>query len=172
MSGPDDHGIEVVPVARTHILHLMKELRGSATGVAAVPVDDCVRFFRAVDRYPTWHPEVVRKVEVLERDAEDEPTRAQAVLHVAVGPLVKDFNLLLAITLPDPLTVKLARVPHGPEDDERFDVTWRLKQAGTQTQIRLEVKASLSVPRLVPVGGIGDGLAEGFVAAATRAIAA
>jgi hypothetical protein len=149
----------------------MKELRGSATGVTTAPVDECVRFFRAVDRYPTWHPEVVRKVEVLERDAEAEPTRARAVLHVAVGPLVKDFNLVLAVAVADPRTVKLTRVPNHPGDDERFDVTWRLED-GPRTTIRLEVVASLSVPRFLPVGGIGDGLAQGFVSAATKALGA
>jgi hypothetical protein len=149
----------------------MKELMGSASGVTTASLDDCVGFLREVDRYPTWHPDVVRKVEVLERGGDGEPTRARAVLHVAVGPLVKDFNLLLAITLPDPRTVQLSRVPHGPGDDERFEVTWRLTEKGAQTQIRLEVQASLSVPRLVPVGGIGDGLAGGFVASATKELA-
>ena len=36
--------------------------------------------------------------------------------------------------------------------------------------LALAVQASLSVPRLVPVGGIGDGLAQGFVASATKAL--
>ena len=147
----------------------MKELRGSASGVTAAPVDECVRFFRAVDRYPAWHPEVVRKVDVLERDGDGEPTKAEAALHVAVGPLVKDFHLVLAVTLPDPLTVRLKRVPNHPGDEERFEVTWRLEE-GTQTRIRLQVEASLSVPRFLPVGGIGDGLAEGFVSSATKAL--
>ncbi|MDQ6778166.1 MAG: hypothetical protein M3071_18570 [Actinomycetota bacterium] len=154
----------------------MKDLRGSATGVTTAPVDECARFFLAVDRYPTWHPEVVRTVEVLDRDAECEPTRARAVLHVAVGPLVKDFDLVLASALADPRTVKLTRVPNHPGDDERFDVTWRLEEgprtARMRTSIRLEVEASLSVPRFLPVGGIGDGLAQGFVSAATRALGA
>ena len=131
-----------------------------------------MRFFRAVDRYPDWHPEVVRKVEVLERDGEGEPVRARAVLHVAVGPLVKDFNLVLAVGLPDAQTVKLTRIPNHPGDDERFDVTWRLREEGAGTRIRLEVQASLSVPRFVPVGTIGDGLADGFVSSATRALGA
>ena len=148
----------------------MKELRGSATGVATASVEDCLRFFRAVDRYPTWHPEVVRKVEVVDRDGDGQPTRARAVLHVAVGPLVKDFDLLLEITVPDPRTVKLSRVPHHAGDEELFQVTWRVEEGGSQTRIRLAVEASLSVPRLVPVGGIGDGLAQGFVASATKAL--
>jgi hypothetical protein len=147
----------------------MKNLRGSASGVTTAPVDECVRFFRAVDRYPAWYPEVVRTVEVRERDAEGEPARARAVLHVTVGPIVKDFDLVLAVTLADPRTVKLMRVPNHPGDDERFDVTWRLEE-GARTTIRLEVEASLSVPRFLPVGGIGDGMAAGFVRAAIRVL--
>jgi hypothetical protein len=149
----------------------MKELRGSASGIVSASVEDCVRFFRAVDRYPTWHPEVVRRVEVLERDGDGEPLRAHALLHVAVGPLVKDFDLVLAITLPDPGTVKLSRIPHHSGDEERFEVTWHAEQ-GAATRIELDVHATLSVPRFVPVGGIGDGLAQSFVSSATKALAA
>jgi hypothetical protein len=149
----------------------MKDLRGSASGVTSASVEDCVRFFHAVDRYPAWYPEVVRKAEVLQRDGEGEPSKAAALLHVAVGPLVKDFDLVLAVGRPDPQTVMLRRIPNHPGDEERFEVTWRM-QAGAQTRIRLEVEASLSVPRFVPVGGIGDGIAEGFVTAATRAMGA
>jgi hypothetical protein len=154
------------------MLHVMKELQGSATGVASVTIDECVRFFRAVDRYPSWYPDVVRKVEVLERDAESNPTKGRGLLHVAVGPIVKDFDLVLAITVEDGRTVKLTRLPNHPGDEERFDVTWRLAEAGAGTRIRLEVRATLSVPRFVPVGGIGDRLAEGFVSAATKALGA
>jgi hypothetical protein len=147
----------------------MKELHGTASGVVAAPLDECVQFLLAVDRYPTWHPDVVRSVEVLERDDGGRPIRARGKLHVAVGPLVKDFDLLLAITLEGPRTVKLARVPHGPGDDERFEVTWRLEESHG-TRISLELVASLSVPRFVPVGGIGDSLAQAFVTNAIRAL--
>lgn len=131
-------------------------------------------FFLAVERYPSWHPGVVRKVEVLERDGNGKPTMARGVLHVAVGPLVKDFDLRLAVTLEDPRTVKLRRIPNDAADLERFNVTWRLEPeqgaARERTRIRLEIQASLSVPRLVPLTGVGDRLAEGFVSAATKAL--
>jgi hypothetical protein len=147
----------------------MKDLRGSATGVVAASVQECVRFFRAVDGYPAWHPDVVRKADVLERDGDGNPTKARGLLHVAVGPLVKDFNPILAITVDGTRTVKLKRVPNDPGDSERFEVTWHL-QEGEATRIRLQLEASLSVPRFVPVGGIGDSMAQGFVSAATRAL--
>ncbi|HWC86471.1 MAG TPA: SRPBCC family protein [Solirubrobacteraceae bacterium] len=148
----------------------MKDLEGSATGVTTAPVEECVPFLRAVDRYPSWHPDVVRQVEVVERDGEGNPTRGRGKLHVAVGPLVKDFDLILAVTLEDSHTVKLTRIPHDDEDEERFEVTWRLAEAPGGTRLRLDVRASLSVPRFLPVGGIGDRLAEGFVSAAARAL--
>lgn len=149
----------------------MKELRGSAAGVAAAPVEECVRFLRAVDRYPTWYHEVVRQVDVLERDGDGNPARARALLHVAVGPLVKDFDLVLAVTLADPRTVTLSRLPNDSGDQERFEVTWRL-EPGAATRMRLDIDAILSVPRLVPVGGVGDRMAEGFVTAARKALGA
>jgi hypothetical protein len=147
----------------------MKELSGSASGVTSAPIEECVRFLRTVDRYPTWHPDVVRSAEVLERNADGDPTRARASLHVAVGPLVKDFNLVLLVTFDGTRMVKLAREPHGPADHERFEVAWYLEEGGG-TRIRLQLRASLSVPRLVPVGGIGDSMAAGFVTDATRAL--
>ncbi len=61
------------------------------------------------------------------------------------------------------------RVSHGAADHERFDVTWRVTES-TRTRINLQLNANLSVPRFVPVGGIGDGLAQGFVGAAARAL--
>ena len=36
------------------------------------------------------------------------------------------------------------------------------------TQIRLDLAANLDVPRFVPLGGVGDSMADGFVSAATR----
>jgi Polyketide cyclase / dehydrase and lipid transport len=70
----------------------MKKLHGTATEVVAAPLDQCLALLEAVDRYPTWYPEVVRDVEVLDRDPSGQPTRARTKLHVSRGPLVKDFR--------------------------------------------------------------------------------
>ncbi len=145
----------------------MKQLEGTAAAEVAAPATQCVALFEAVERYPQWYPEVVRHVEVTEREAGGRPTQARAQLHVAYGPLVRDFDLLLAITVDSPGTVRLARIPHGPSDPERFDVTWHAAEAA-RTRIELRLEANLSVPRLVPVGGIGAQLARGFVDAAAR----
>jgi ribosome-associated toxin RatA of RatAB toxin-antitoxin module len=149
----------------------MKELHGTASRTVAAPVEDCYGLLEAVDGYPAWHPDVVRSVEVLERGADGRPSRARATLHVAVGPLVRDFNLVLAVELEALRRVKLIRQRNEPSDQEQFVVSWRLEPDGERaTRIAIELDANLSVPRLVPLGGIGDSMAEGFVSAAARAL--
>jgi len=148
----------------------MKELTGTAFATTHASLEQCFSLLLAVDRYPSWHGDVVTSAEVVERDAQGRPVRARATLHVERGPLTKDFNLLMAVNA-DPLElIKLTRIPHEPTDPERFDVVWRMR-AGTSTHIRLDLAANLSVPRLVPLGGVGDALAQGLVSAAAQALA-
>jgi ribosome-associated toxin RatA of RatAB toxin-antitoxin module len=147
----------------------VKELRGSASAAVAASAQECLALLAAVDRYPGWYPEVVRKVDVLERDPSGQPTQVQTKLHLAQGPLTKDFDLVMKVTVAPPDTVKLMRVSHGASDPEAFDVDWRV-DAGAHTEIRLDLRANLSVPRLLPIGGIGDTVAVGFVTAASRAL--
>lgn len=144
----------------------MKELNGSATQLVMVPIEECFELLVAVEGYPRWHPQVVRSVEVVDRGDDGHATRARTALHVAVGPLTKDFNLLMAVVTVQPQTVTLTRIPHGPSDPEEFAVRWRLEAENSGTRIRLDIEANLSVPRLVPVGGIGAEMARGFVTAA------
>jgi ribosome-associated toxin RatA of RatAB toxin-antitoxin module len=147
----------------------MAELRGSATDLVAAPLAECFAFVQAVDRYPSWHPDVVREVEVLERDAEGRPHRVRTKLHVARGPLVKDFDLILAMIAEPPEGLKLTRVSDHPSD-QSFDVAWRLRE-GARTRMTIDLSANLNVPRFLPLGGIGDSMAEGFVQAAKDALA-
>lgn len=127
-------------------------------------------FLEAIDDYPTWHPEVVKQAEVLERDAQGHPTKAHCKLHVERGPMTRDFDLQMAVTVDPAGTIKLSRIPHQPGDAERFDVTWHV-EGGESTRIRLDLLADLNVPRFIPLGDVGDGLAQGMVNAATRALA-
>lgn len=149
----------------------MKELRGRANTAVSASAEACLALLRAVDRYPSWYPEVVRSVDVLERDGAGQPTRVRTTLHLAQGPLTKDFELLMAVTAQPPGTVKLTRVADGSSDEEQFEVTWHV-EAPADVRIRLDLHANLSVPRFLPIGGLGDGVADGFVAAAARALAA
>jgi hypothetical protein len=121
----------------------------------------------AVDRYPNWNPEAIRSAEVLERDSAGRPARARVGVHVAVGPVVRDFDLLMEVALNEDHEVRLSRVRNEPSDPERFEVLWRIR-AGPPSRLELELGATLDVPRLVPLGGVGDRLAQEFVDAAKR----
>jgi hypothetical protein len=123
----------------------------------------------AIDAYPTWCGEVVKEAAVLERDAGGHPARARTKLHVERGPLTRDFDLVMSVRVDPSGVIALSRIPHEASDDERFDVTWHV-DGGQSTRIRLDLAANLSVPRLVPLGGVGDSMAQGLVSAATRAL--
>jgi Polyketide cyclase / dehydrase and lipid transport len=123
----------------------------------------------AVDHYPEWCPDVIRYVQVLERDATGQPQRVRMMIHVARGTLAKEFQLLLAIAVEPPRSVTLTRVTDHPTN-QKFTAVWLLS-ADNSTRIALQLDAKLRVPALVPTAGIPDEIANGFVAAASRALA-
>ncbi len=135
----------------------------------AVPREKCMEFLAAVDRYPDWYPDVVQQVDVLDRDPDGRPTRARTKLHVMAGPVARDFDLVMAVVVQQPDTVKLTRVSDSGSE-QQFDVTWRLRDNG-DTRIDLELHANIDAPRFLPLGGIGDSIANGFVTAATGELA-
>ena len=147
----------------------MAELRGTATDLVAAPLADAFALVQAVDRYPSWYPDVVREVEVVERDAEGLPHRVRTKLHVARGPVVKDFDLIMAVIAEPPESLRLTRVSDHPSD-QSFEVAWRLRDRG-RTSLTVDLSANLNVPRFLPLGGIGNSIAEGFVQAAKDALA-
>lgn len=147
----------------------MKELQGSARAAVVASAEEALALLAAVEGYPTWHPDVVRAVGVLERDPSGQPSQVHTTLHLAQGPLSRDFDLRMAVSVEAPSTVRLTRVPDDPADEERFDVTWRV-EAPAHTEITLELRANLAVPRVLPIGGIGDAVANGFVTAAAQAL--
>ena len=140
----------------------MKELRGTASALVPAPIAKCLGLVQAVDQYPAWYPDVVRAVEVLERDGSGLASRARTELHLSVGRLTKDFDLLMAVTFEPPGTVKLVKVG----GTAKFNVTWRLYD-GDKTRLTLELDANLDAPRFLPLGGIGDSVAQGFISAAS-----
>ncbi len=146
----------------------MRSLHGSASETAAAPLDACLAFLAAIDNYPNWYPEGVRKVEVLERDATGQPTRVLTVLHVEVAGFNRDFHLTMDVEIDPGRRVALKKVKADPSDPP-FDVVWNLRQ-GDGTVIELEVDTALPLPRLVPLGGVGDSIARSFVSAARRAL--
>ena len=149
----------------------MKELTGTASGTTPASPEACMALLADAERYPTWYPEVVKSVEVLERDASGQPSKVRTKLHVQHGPITRDFDLTMAVDVdPQQGTVKLRRIPHEPSDDEKFEVNWTVSGA-SPTRISLDLAANLDVPRFLPLGTIGDAIAGGFVNAATRALA-
>ena len=148
----------------------MKELTGSASATTPAVPQQAIALLENIDGYPTWCGDVVQEAEVLERDAEGHPTQARTRLHVERGPLTRDFNLVMSVRVEPAGTIKLSRIPHEPSDAERFDVTWRV-DGPPGTRIQLDLAANLNVPRLVPLGGVGDSLAQDLLSAATRELA-
>ncbi len=134
----------------------------------AAPIEECFALLQAVDRYPAWYPEGFLGVEVLARGAGGEPTEARVKLHVSRGPLRKDFDLIMAVEAERPTSVKLMRLTDDPSD-QQFEIGWRLRDRG-RTDIELDLRAKLRVSRFVPLGGVGNSLAHGFVDAASRAL--
>lgn len=149
---------------------MLKDLHGTATRTVTAPATECFRLLEAVDRYPDWYPQAIREVDVLERDTGGQPLRARTKLHLSWGPVVKDFDLELAIEVEPSATVRLARVSGQPSANT-FEVTWHLRDDGAR-YIDLELRAMLDVPRFLPIAGIGDAIAGGFVDAAARRLAA
>ncbi|MFZ0380555.1 MAG: SRPBCC family protein [Solirubrobacteraceae bacterium] len=147
----------------------MKELTGSGSATTSASPADCMTLLEDIDRYPTWAPDIVKEAEVLERDAAGHPVKARTKLHVERGPLTRDFNLVLDVKIDQTGTIALRRIPHRPTDQERFDVTWRV-DGGQSTRIALDLAANLDVPRFIPVGDVGDAMAQQLVSAATRAL--
>jgi hypothetical protein len=148
----------------------MKELTGTAHVEVEAPLEACYALLADIEHYGDWYPDVVRDVDVLAREPDGLAAKARAILHVARGPLQTDLELTLAVERRAPRAVALVRLPNEPGDPEAFRVDWRVTRDGTRTRIGLELAASLSLPRMIPLGGIGTALAEGFVAAAARGI--
>src|SRR5438552_4900395 len=99
----------------------MKELRGTASAQVGASPEECFALLCDVEGYPRWYPEAVRRVELVERSGDGLPAKARAQLHVAYGPLVRDFDLLLSVTTLRPVQVTLTRIAHDASDSERFE---------------------------------------------------
>lgn len=146
-----------------------RQFHGEAAADVAAPLEKCFALLAAVDRYPEWCPDVVRYVQVLQRDVRGQPQRVRMMIHVARGTLVKEFQLSLAIAVESLRSVTLTRVTDHPTNQE-FMALWLLRP-DSRTRIALQLDAKLRVPALVPAAGIPDEIATGFVAAASRALA-
>ncbi len=148
---------------------MLKDLHGTASRTVSASPADCYALLTAVEGYPDWYPQAIRAVDVLDRDADGQPRRARTQLHLSWGPVVKDFDLVLAVEVEPLVTVRLVKVSDRPSVNS-FDVTWHVRDAGS-TQIDVDLRATLDLPRFLPLGGIGNAIAGGFVDAAARRLA-
>jgi Polyketide cyclase / dehydrase and lipid transport len=148
----------------------VKELTGHAESSTVASSGQCLALLQAIDGYPSWYPEVVKSVEVLKRDDQGRPSKVRTKLHVERGPMTRDFDLTMEVMLYPPGAVRLSRIPHDGGDGEKFEVNWFVRET-QPTEIQLNLAANLDVPRFLPLGGVGDSMAQGFVSAATRALA-
>src|ERR1017187_5014098 len=145
----------------------MKHLHGAAQSAVGVPIEDCLALLAALDGYPGWYPDVVREVVVVEHDDDGLPLKAETKLHLSWGPVSRDLDLLLAVRVHRPDLVQLTHVPRGQSSGASFDATWRLDEH-EGIHLELELDATMPVPRLVPLGGVGDAFAAGFMQAAVE----
>jgi hypothetical protein len=146
----------------------VKELSGTAAAPVGVPVAQCIELLASLERYPEWYPDVIVRAEVLERDRAAAPTRAAATVRVSVGPLSKDFDLLLDVDV-HANGLRLERIPNEPTDPERLRLEWVATRNRT-TRLEVVLFACLEVPWFIPIGDYGDSLAQGFVEAARRVL--
>jgi ribosome-associated toxin RatA of RatAB toxin-antitoxin module len=143
----------------------VKDLRGDAAGPVPASSSECFELVVAVEGYPEWHPDVVRRAAVTQHDAEGRPARAIATVHLGIGPLRQDLSLDMGITAEPERLVRLSRIPHKRSDPEEFVMTWVI-EPGPTARLAIELRARLDLPRFLPLHGVGDSMAQGFLSAA------
>ena len=62
----------------------MKHLTGTAQAGVGVPIEECLTFLASLEAYPSWYPDVVREVEVVESGKDGLPLRAETKLHLVL----------------------------------------------------------------------------------------
>jgi hypothetical protein len=141
--------------------------------LAAVTVDaapaECLALLADVEAYPGWCPDTVPRAETIERDGAGRPVRARVTLRLRLGPLAGSFEELMSVQVDPRGEVRLERVAHDPADRERLEVVWQIED-GPPTRLSVELAAALELPRLVPLGGVAESVAQDLVAAANRAL--
>ena len=146
----------------------MKELQGSASTEIELPVEDCFALLASIDRYPGWF-EVIRAVEVLKRKRERLPVAGAGRATHSAEPVRHGLRAVMAIEAERPGAVQFTKLPAGPTDQDRLEISWRMRENGN-TEIEFEFDAAVSfVPGYLPVGGAGDAIAEAILGAAANA---
>lgn len=148
----------------------MKSIDGRASASVHAGAEECFALLAAIHRYPAWTGELVREVQVLEWDGTDQPASARVTLHVARSPLVKDFELVVSVQATPIESVLLTRVPNEASDREELEIHWRLHpDGGTRIEVSFHA-VTPRVPSFVPLGGVGDEIADTLLHAAVKAL--
>jgi ribosome-associated toxin RatA of RatAB toxin-antitoxin module len=148
----------------------MKSIDGRANAIVRAGAPACFAVLAAVHRYPAWIGELVRTVEVLEWDADGQPTSARMTIHVAQSPFAKDFELVVSIQATPVESVLLRRVPNEPSDREQLEIGWRLyPDTGTRIEVTFSAVTPL-LPSFVPLRGVGNEIADTLLRAAVETV--
>jgi hypothetical protein len=152
----------------------MREITATAQGETPTPIERCFERLVDVEGYPSWYPTGVKRAEQLERAPDGQLTKVAATLALTSGPIQRDFALEFAVTTERPTLIELRRVPQGSGGGaDLVLITWRLRALAAElTELAVAFDAELDVPRFLPLGGIADGIAGGFLAAAIASFAA
>jgi len=150
----------------------MREVNASATGAVAADVERCYALLADVERYPEWYPAGVKRVDVLERDAEGRVGVVDTLLSLGQGPIRKDFEMQLGVTYEVSRRVELSRLASDARDGESITVTWTLvPEAGdASTNLTVAFTARLDLPPFLPINGIVAAVAQDFLAAAQSGV--
>lgn len=150
----------------------MREISATSTGTAEQNIEVAFSRLRDVEAYPSWYPDGAKSVEVLERDADGNPVKVDAVLAAVAGPLRKNFDVRLAVEAEHPTLVALARIADDRGDHEALTIAWKLRDlAPGQTELSVEMVARLDLPPFLPIGPVAQEAADGFLKAALAHLA-
>lgn len=145
----------------------MRDLSATSAGEAPAPIEVVFERLSNVTDYPSWYPAGVKYAEELERGPDGEPSTVKTTLALAQGRIQRDFTLHLAVTRDRPRMIELRRLPKTADDRELVTITWQLGELGQErTRIEVALAAKLDIPRFLPLGGIADNIAGGFLNAA------
>ena len=109
----------------------------------------CFELAADVERYPGWHP-VIRSMRVLERDADQRPSRAEAVVDASVSTV----NVTVSFTYDEPRSVECAR-----EAGDLNEMWTRFELVELEPELtRLEYSTGLDPGRMLSMMARGPGL--------------
>lgn len=128
--------------------------RSARVEITASP-ERCRDVLADIEDYPSWSS-LVAAVDVLERGSDGAPER------ILMRARVIGLSVEMTCTLGhEGERAVLRRLPHGPEDPERFDAAWTITPIADGTAVELHVVAALDVPG--PARLVGGRVAQKLV---------